>query len=399
MALRLKPIQEFLQLESAGGIVLIAVLIAVIIIANTPLNAAYEKILNIPIHIRFSTIYLEKPLKIWVNDGLMALFFMLLTLEIKRETLEGELSKFSQAILPSIAALGGILIPAFVYLVIIHPEPGAAGGWPIPTTTDVALTLGIASILGRKIVPVGLRVFLVALSIVDDLVAIIIIAILYTSDLSVTALIVAGIGFLILIIMNLSGITRISLYIMVGIVVWVAVVKSGVHATLAGTMVGICVPLRTRRVEERRSPLRHLEHTLHPWIAFFVIPLFVFCNAGIPFGDTTFQSLTAPLPLAIMMGLFFGKQIGIFCFTWVSVKMGLGKLPSESNWLQLYGISILAGIGFTMSLFLSTLTFEGTIYETASRQGVIIGSLISTIAGVFILIMARKLIERKQLAP
>ncbi len=382
----LRPIREFLKVEAIGGILLILALILVLIIANTPLYVLYQHFIETPVQIRIGSLDLHKPLELWVNEGLMALFFMLLALEIKREILVGELSNFSRIILPIFAAIGGMVVPVAIFFAVVHGHSKAMIGWAIPTTTDIALVLGLLALLGKRI-PVNLKLFLVALSIVDDIAAIVLIAIFYSDHIALIPLFIGFAGILLLAAMNWLGVTKISPYMLVGLVVWVAILKSGVHATLAGLAIGFCIPLNGKK-EGSVSPLRHLEHLLHPWVAYLIMPVFVFMNAGVPFTSSTEINLLHPLPIGIALGLFLGKQIGIYSFAFFSVKCRFAKLPHGVNWWQVYGIATLSGIGFTMSLFIASLAFPNSPFELASRQGILVGSFLSGILGTIILYRA-----------
>tara|TARA_R110000868_G_scaffold8205_3_gene42418 strand:+ start:7589 stop:8767 length:1179 start_codon:yes stop_codon:yes gene_type:complete len=390
----INAIKEFLKLEAAGGIILLFALVFILIIANTPLNAVYQHVLDTPFHIGLGPWSLNKPLLLWINDGLMAIFFLVLSLEIKREILAGELSSFAQVVLPCVAAVGGVVVPALIYVAINHADTTAMRGWAIPTATDVALALGLLAMLGKRIPP-GLKIFLVVLAIFDDIVAIALIAMFYTSELSVVSLGIAGAGILLLILLNRMKVVRLTPYFIVGIIVWVAVLKSGVHATLAGVALGFCIPFKGKN-EDGHSPLKHLEHKLHPWVAFAILPLFVLANAGVSFLNAE-TSILHPIPLGVAAGLFIGKQIGIFGFSWVVIKLGFANLPRNTSWLQLYGAAILAGIGFTMSLFISGLAFEGTAFEMTSREGILLGSFVSAVVGMLILYFAARKQSSQQL--
>ncbi|MEE9452384.1 MAG: Na+/H+ antiporter NhaA [Gammaproteobacteria bacterium] len=383
-----KRLQEFIKLEAGSGVVLLFVLAIALIIANSPLYSYYLAFIDLPIQIRVGTFNLEKSALLWVNEFLMAIFFMLLALEIKREIAEGELSNRSQLSLPVIAAVGGIAIPGLIYYVFNYGNSVTVLGWPIPTTTDIAFVLCVVALLGDR-VPTNLKVFVVALSIVDDILAIIIIGAIYTSSLSIAALGLATAGILTLILLNRLGVKRVAPYMLIGIFIWVGVLESKIHATIAGVIIGMLIPLRTKDGTSY-SPLRRLERMLHPWVAYFILPTFVFFNGGIPFKGFTISGLFLPVPLGIMLGLFVGKSIGVFTVSWLVIKSGLARLPSGSNWPQLFAVSTLTGIGFTMSLFLSALAFNGTLYEDTSRQGVIVGSILSTILGVSIFIIVGK---------
>ncbi len=384
----IKPIKEFLKLEAASGIILLGMLVLALIIANSPLYTFYEHFLDLPIQVRVGQIDINKPIQLWINDGLMAIFFMLLSLEIKRELFEGELSSASQIILPLFAAVGGIAVPVAVFFALAHGQSlDVLRGWAIPTTTDIALALGVIALLGKR-VPAGLKVFLVALSIVDDIFAIVLIAVFYSSNLSYLALAFAGMGVAVLAIMNFYQVSRIAAYIMVGVFIWVAVLKSGVHATLAGTIVGLFIPIKLKST--KFSPAKHLEHVLHPWIAFAIMPLFVFVNAGVPLFNTNLTDLLMPLPMGIIFGLFVGKQLGVFAFSWLAIRCRFSKLPTGSSMIQLYGLACITGIGFTMSLFISSLAYTNTPFDIISRQAVLLGSLFSGVLGVLVFIFFSK---------
>ncbi len=376
-------IKQFLKLEAAGGIVLFGAAALAMIMANSALGGIYEAVLAIPVAIQVGALVIAKPLLLWINDGLMAVFFFLIGLEIKREVLQGELSSLAQVSLPGVAAVGGMLVPALIYVLFNLGDDGALRGWAIPTATDIAFALGILALLGRR-VPPALKIFLLAIAIMDDLGAIIIIALFYTADLSWISLALAGGGILVLVAFNLFGIVRIAAYVLVGVVVWVCVLKSGVHATLAGVAVAFCIPLRTRDVDGH-SPLEHLEHMLHPWSAFMIVPIFAFANAGVSLQGMTLGSLFGGIPLGIAAGLFIGKQIGVFGFAYGAVRAGICEMPQGTKWSQIYGLAMLTGIGFTMSLFIGTLAFEDIEHTDAVRLGVLSGSLLSALCGYLLL--------------
>lgn len=375
-----KRIQTFIKLEASGGIVLFGVLIVVLLVANSNLYPSYQQLIELPIQIRIGNINLEKPAILWVNEFLMAIFFMLLALEIKREMLEGELSSASQLSLPLIGAVGGVAVPALIYVALNHGKGDAMLGWPIPTTTDVAFTLGIVSLMSKR-VPLSLKIFVVALSIVDDILAIGIIAVFYTGDLSWSALSYAVIGILGLVLLNRFGVKRIAPYMLLGLLIWVCVLESKIHATVAGVAIGLIIPLYAKD-GTKYSPLRRLEMMLHPWVAFLILPIFVIFNGGIPFNEFSAETFFTSVPLGIALGLFLGKSLGVFSIVWLAIKLNFAKLPAGSNWRQLLGVASLTGIGFTMSLFLSALAFNETPYENLARQGVLIGSLFSVLLGV-----------------
>ncbi|MEZ5855175.1 MAG: Na+/H+ antiporter NhaA [Hyphomicrobiaceae bacterium] len=372
------------QNEAAGGIILAILAILALIVSNSPLAVSYDSLLRLTLTIKIGDFGLEKPLLLWINDGLMAIFFFLVGLEIKRELVEGELSSVRRASLPAIAAVGGMVAPALIYAAINSDDPIALRGWAIPAATDIAFAIGILALLGPR-VPLALKVFLLALAIIDDLGAIVIIAIFYTSSLSLAALAVAAIGIAGLAILNARGITRLAPYVLVGIVVWFSVLKSGVHATLAGVIVALFVPLYGTRDGATVTPLKETEHALAPWVQFGILPAFAFANAGVPLLNLSVQDLVAPIPLGIALGLLIGKQVGVLGFVWVGTRLGLAELPAGVTWRQLHGVSLLAGIGFTMSLFIGGLAFPGGDQAAAVRIGVLVGSLAAGTLGYLIL--------------
>ncbi len=382
-------VKDFLQKESAGGLLLVAAAAMAMAVENSPLDFLYNALLETPVSIQVGALLLHKPLLLWINDGLMAVFFFLIGLEIKREVTEGELSDPSRLVIPAIAAVGGMLVPALVYISLNQGNPAALSGWAIPTATDIAFALGVLSLLGKR-VPYTLKLFLLTLAVIDDLGAIIIIALFYSGELSTTALVIAASALLALFMINRRGVTRIAPYILVGIVLWVAVLKSGVHATLAGVVLAFFIPLRDPA--SGVSPLEQLEHTLHPYVVFAILPLFAFANTGIDFTGLSVSSLLHPVPLGIAAGLLVGKQLGVFGFTWLAIKLGLGKLPEGSRWLDLYGVAALCGIGFTMSLFISGLAAEqiGTGEIVDNRLGILLGSLLSAAIGYLVLAFSLK---------
>ncbi len=380
----LEAIREFLKLESASGIILVGAAVLALIISNSPLSSLYDLFLDTPVEIRIGGLYLAKPLLLWINDGLMAIFFLLIGLEVKREILDGQLSSLSQVALPGIAAIGGMAIPALIYVIFNMNNASALNGWAIPAATDIAFALGLLALLGSR-VPLSLKLFLLTLAIIDDLGAIVIIAIFYSGELSTTSLIFAAVAIATLFAMNFLGVKRVAAYIVVGIILWICVLKSGVHATLAGVILAFAIPLRTK--EDEPCPLREMEHSLHPWIAFGIMPIFAFANAGVSLKGMSLGSLFEPIPIGIALGLFLGKQAGVFGFSWAAVKLGLAKLPSDLNWRLIYGTSVLCGIGFTMSLFISTLAFDSSIADDAisARIGILVGSFIAAIVGYLVL--------------
>jgi Na+:H+ antiporter, NhaA family len=374
-------LQQFLALESAGGIVLGGAALLALILANSPLGTLYPRLLDVPLGVQLGALVIKKPLLLWVNDGLMAVFFMLVGLEVKREVAEGELSDPTKAVLPVIAALGGMIAPALIYTAFNWGDAEALRGWATPTSTDIAFALGVLSLLGSR-VPASLRLFLLAVAIIDDLGAIVIIAIFYTAELSWIALSCAGVAVAVLAALNLAGVARRTPYILTGVFLWVCVLKSGIHATLAGLVVGMAVPLRTARAA---SPLRSLEHDLHPWVAFAVLPAFAFANAGLRLFGITVADLLDPIELGIAFGLIFGKQIGVAGSIWLAVRCGIGTLPEGADWRHVYGLALLTGIGFTMSLFIGSLAFPDEGYDVDIRIGVLIASLVSAVSGYLLL--------------
>lgn len=374
---------EFLRLEAAGGIVLVVAAAIALVWANTPAAPAYFALLEVPVAVRVGALDIAKPLLLWINDGLMAIFFLLIGLEVKREVLEGELSTLRQAALPGVAAVGGILVPALVYVAFNAGDQAALRGWAIPTATDIAFALGVLALFGDR-VPASLKVFLLALAIIDDLAAIVIIAVFYTAELSWLALALALTCMAALLVLNRLSITRIAAYMLIGVLLWVCVLKSGVHATLAGVAVGLTLPLRTANAASE-APLERLEHILHPWVSYGILPIFAFANAGVSLADIPPAMLLASLPLGIALGLFLGKQIGVLAFSWAAIKLNLASLPSGATWAHLYGVALLTGIGFTMSLFIGTLALTDAAAAPLIRLGVLAGSLASALAGYAVL--------------
>ena len=380
-------IKEFLRLESAGGILLVSAAALAMLLANSPFLGYYGLLLEVPVEVRVGDLIIAKPLVLWINDGLMAVFFFLIGLELKREVLEGELSRVSNVILPFCGAIGGVLVPVLIYLYFNHDDPVAMRGWAIPSATDIAFSLGLLSLFSDR-VPVCLKIFLVTIAIFDDVAAIVIIAIFYSGDLSQASILTAVACLVVLTIMNRRGVSDISPYLWVGLIMWVAVLKSGVHATLAGVALAAFIPMQSS-TESSRSPLRELESDLHHVVAFAILPIFAFVNAGVTLTGLEFSDLLHPVPLGIALGLFLGKQIGVFATCWLAIKLGFAKLPNGASWGSLYGVSILCGVGFTMSMFIGSLAFEsqGTdIHQLFDdRVGTIIGSLLS--AGLAYLVL------------
>lgn len=378
-----RALREFPRLDSAGGILLVGAAILALIANNSPLAPLYDALLSIRLEIRIDTLLIAKPLLLWINDGLMAIFFLLVGLEVKRELLEGELSSPSQAMLPALVALAGMAVPAAIYAALNRDDAVAIHGWAIPTATDIAFALGILALVGSR-VPVSLKVFLTAVAIFDDLGAIVVIAIFYTANLSIESLVAAAIAATGLLLLNVFGVTRRAPYFVVGVILWVCVLKSGVHATLAGVVLALAIPLRAKD-RDGHSPLHELEHTLQPWVGFGIMPLFAFANAGIPLAGLSLATLLEPVPLGIAAGLFVGKQLGVFATTWLIVRSGLAPALTGATWTQVYGVALLAGVGFTMSLFIGTLAFDDPQLGVATRVGVLAGSFLSAIVGFAVL--------------
>ncbi len=377
-----EAVLDFVGYESLGGLVLMAAAGLAILLASTPLEPFYEELKALPIVVTIGDFGVAKPFLQWVNDGLMALFFFVVGLEIKREILRGDLSSFRKALLPVLAALGGMIAPVLIYIAIAGGDAEAARGWAVPAATDIAFALGVMSLLGKG-VPQSLRVLMAALAVIDDLGAIVIIAIFYTADLSWLSLAVAAGAVAVLALLNLAGVKRIAPYMLVGLVCWLAVLKSGVHATLAGVVTAMAIPLDG--TDSEHSPLEHLEHILHPWIAFAVLPLFGFLNAGVSLAHLDPAALAAPVTLAAATGLFFGKQLGVFGAIWLAVISGLAAKPAGANWAQVYGMAVLAGIGFTMSLFIGELAFTTGAHDAELRLGVLGASIGSAVIGFLVL--------------
>jgi NhaA family Na+:H+ antiporter len=372
-------LSRFFAAESAGGLILMAAAVAALLVANSPWADVYFATL----HINIIGLSLEH----WINDGLMAIFFMLVGLEIKREMLVGQLSSWSQRALPGFAALGGMLIPALIYVAVNWGNSETMGGWAIPAATDIAFALGVLSLLGKR-APISLKIFLSALAILDDLGAVLIIALFYTSGLSVSMLLASLAVIVILVVLNRCGVTRLFPYLVAGALLWFFMLQSGIHATLAGVILALCIPLGDPG-NESKSPLLHLEEKLHPWVAFAVVPIFGFANAGVSLAGISLDNLIDPVPLGVTLGLLLGKQIGVFGLAAMAIRTGLAKLPEECDWFQLYGVALLCGIGFTMSLFIGTLAFPGSPHLVDEvKVGVLMGSVLSAILGISVLLRA-----------
>lgn len=383
---------EFIKKESSTGLVLIVATAAALIFKNTALSGFYNEFLMTPVEIRFAALEIAKPLYLWINDGLMAVFFFMIGLEVKREVVEGHLSSLGQIMLPGFAALGGMLFPALVYYYFNHADAENLAGWAIPTATDIAFAVGILALLGNR-VPPSLKIFLLALAIIDDLGAIIIIAIFYTIDLSMFSIVLAGLCLSILVIMNRLHVAKKSAYIVIGIVLWVSVLKSGVHATLAGVALALTIPLKS--VDEKGkefSMAQDFEHGLHFWVAALILPLFAFVNAGVDLRGIDVAQMTGAVPMGIALGLFVGKQVGVFGMSFLAIKTGLAKLPLGASWTQLYGVAVLTGIGFTMSLFIDSLAFSDAqvrFLAHTDKLAVLVGSFLSGVVGYIILFKAK----------
>ncbi|AJJ62401.1 Na+/H+ antiporter NhaA [Yersinia aldovae] len=379
-------IRQFLRQEAAGGLILIFAAVVALFMANSSLHGLYQSFLDVPVSVKIASLDISKPLLLWINDGLMAIFFLVVGLEVKRELMEGSLAGRDKAVFPAIAALGGMLAPALIYLLFNGADEITRQGWAIPAATDIAFALGVMALLGNR-VPTSLKVFLLALAIIDDLGVIVIIALFYTHEVSLLALGLAAAAIALLAYMNWRGVGKTSAYLLVGLVLWVCILKSGVHATLAGVIVGFMIPLHTK---DKRSPSESLEHGLHPWVAYLILPLFAFANAGVSLQGVSLSGLTSLLPMGIAAGLFIGKPLGIFLFSWLAVKLGIAKLPDAINFKQIFAVSVLCGIGFTMSIFIASLAFEGadTALLTYSKLGILLGSTAAALVGYSLLRLA-----------
>jgi len=375
----------FLARESAGGILLVIAALLAMLFINSPLAGLYTALLDTPVAIQIGAFKIAKPLLLWINDGLMAIFFFSVGLELKREFLEGQLSSLDQIVLPAVAAVAGILVPALFYFLLNQDDPVRLRGWAIPTATDIAFALGIVALLGKR-VPTALKLFLMTLAILDDVGAIVIIALFYTSDLSLLSLSIAGSALVVLLALNRLKVADIPTYLFFGVIMWASVLKSGVHATLAGVILAMLIPMRDAKKPDY-SPLLELEHSLRSTVAFVIVPIFAFANAGVPLAGFTFAHLLEPVPLGIVLGLFLGKQLGVFGAAWLVVRLGLARLPVGVTWFQFYGIALLCGIGFTMSLFIASLAFEsvGQQHIEAVRLGILVASSLSAVAGYLLL--------------
>ena len=383
-----KPFRWFFKLEAASGLILLIAAILALLISNSDLSELYFQILDKYLFIGVNEFGLKLSIHHWINDALMAIFFFFVTLEIKREFIHGELSNIKQALLPIIAAVGGMVVPALFYVVINYGNPETINGWAIPSATDIAFSLGILSLLGSR-VPISLKVFLTALAIIDDLGAILIIAFFYSGDLSIPYLSLILISYISLLILNKFSIKAFLPYLLIGLCMWFFTYKSGIHATIAGVLLASTIPHRLK--DRDFSLLIKIEHAISPYVAFMIMPIFAFANAGVSLEGLSLSSLLSPVPLGILLGLFFGKQIGVLLFSYIAVKFKFADMPNNSNWLSIYGVSILTGIGFTMSLFVGNLAFiENTQYIDGVKIGVLSGSLLSTVFGYLLLLMSAK---------
>ncbi|QLB13290.1 sodium/proton antiporter (NhaA family) [Bisgaardia hudsonensis] len=380
-----KYIRYFMKLEASSGLLLLASALVALFFANIPfLKECYFGFLEMPVVIQIGAlVHIHKPLLMWVNDGLMAIFFVLVGLEVKRELLVGSLSSYQQAIFPAIGAIGGMVVPVFTFWLITQNVPEYHNGWAIPMATDIAFALGVLALLGNR-VPFALKIFLLALAIIDDLGAIVIIALFFSHELSNSALMIATVAIVGLILLNRFKVSNLIAYVIVGLILWVSVLKSGVHATLAGVIIGFCVPLKGKRGKE---PLREMEHALAPWCSFLILPLFAFTNAGVSLSGMGIESFTSPLVLGVTLGLVLGKSIGVFLFTYIAVKLKIAKLSDDINFKQIFGVAVLCGIGFTMSMFLAGLAFNSDQKDliALSRLGILSGSAISAVIGYWLL--------------
>ena len=382
------PFKWFFKLEAAGGLVLLIAAIIALILSNSNLSDEYFNLLDTHLYVGIQNFGLDLSVLHWINDALMAIFFFVVTLEIKREFLQGELSRPKQALLPIIGAVGGMVVPALIYIFINLETGETLKGWAIPSATDIAFSIGVLSLLGSRI-PISLKVFLTALAIIDDLGAIIIIAFFYTNELHFFYLIMMFVSFFILLILNKFGVKKFIPYMLVGLFLWFFTYGSGIHSTISGVLLAITIPHRSNQKDF--SLLLKIEHILSPYVAFAIMPLFALANAGVSLNGFSIDTLTYPVPLGIMLGLFFGKQFGVFLFSFISVKFQIAEMPSNSNWIKLYGVAILTGIGFTMSLFVGNLAFSNNInYIDGVKVGVLSGSLMSTLVGYFLLLAVTK---------
>ena len=370
--------------QSVAGVIAVAAMLLAFGLANSPLVDWYQVVHHLPVVVQVGSFAIDKPLILWINDGLMVYFFLLITLELKREILEGQLSDPGALAAPGFAALGGMLVPALIFTLFNFGDSAAMRGWAIPTATDAVLALTVLALLGSR-VPVSLKVFLTALAIFDDLGAILIIALFYTDQLSAPSLLMAALGLVALVLLNICNISRVAAYSVIGLFLWVSMLESGVHATLAGVAIGLAIPIRLMRDGNAFSPLRDVEKHLHPWVALGVVPVFAFFNSGIPLSGSALDALMSASSLGIVLGLFVGKQIGVFGATWFAVRIGVAQLPAAANWWQLYGVAVVAGVGFTMSMFVAGLAFSDPEAFQNARLSVVVGSILSAVVAFLVL--------------
>jgi len=384
-----QKVSKFLQSESVGGVLLIFTTIFALLLVNSPFEGVYHWFLHLHLGVRVGDLFLDKTLLHWINDGLMAFFFFVVGLELKREIIDGHLSSLKEVALPAIGAIGGMVIPASIYIFFNISDEIAIEGWAIPTATDIAFALGILSLLGKR-VPLSLKIFLMALAIIDDLGAIVVIALFYTNEISILSSYIALGSFITLMLFNYLGYSRKSLYFMVGLILWISVLKSGVHATLAGVALAFTIPFSAIDEKGEKSyPIQEIEEGLHPWVTFFILPIFAFVNAGVDLRSIEISQMANPVPLGIMLGLFLGKQIGVFGFSFIAIKLKIASLPRGSSWFMLYGVSILTGIGFTMSLFIDSLAFaDDTLFLYTDKLAILLGTSLSATIGYIVLRIA-----------
>ena len=376
--------EVFWRSPQVAGLVTVAAMLLAFVLGNSPAEGWYVQVHHLPVLVQVGDFSINKPLILWINDGLMVFFFLLIALELKREVLEGELSSLKSLAAPGCAALGGMLVPALIYAALNAGDPLAMRGWAIPVATDAVLALTVLILLGSR-VPASLKVFLTALAIFDDLGAILVIALFYTEQLATSSLLLAGLGITALGLFNFYKVTRIPVYVIVGVFLWLAVLKSGMHATIAGVAIGLAIPMRVTQGGKSWSPVQETAYALSPWVALGVVPVFAFFNSGIPLSFAVLDTLATPASLGIMLGLFVGKQIGVFGATWLAVRLGLAQLPHAAGWWHIYGVALLAGIGFTMSLFIAGLAFSDPALFRSARLSVVVGSLASALLGAAVL--------------
>ncbi len=397
--IKTKEFKAAIDFQALSGVILLGAACFALILNNSPLYWLYDSLLTTNFAVKLGVYGIDKPILLWINDGLMAIFFFLIGLEIKRELMVGELSSVRKAALPMCAALGGLIVPALFFYAVNMDNPQTLGGWAIPVATDIAFALGILSLLGKR-VPTELKVLLLSLAIIDDIAAIMIIAIFYTADLSLIALSLSGLGLCFAILLNRMKVVAIAPYVLIGVFMWVCVLKSGVHATLAGVALAFTIPMlprkrndplgHNRRKRDKQSTLVALEHMLHPWVSFLIMPVFAFANAGVNLGTVSVDMLMGGLSLGIILGLFVGKQLGVFSFIWIFTKLGVCQKPDNVKWIQIYGLSLLTGIGFTMSLFIGTLAFADPELNAQVRVAVLIASGLSAVLGYMVLLLTSK---------